>query len=86
MLDIAHTSPTNAPSNLHYGWQGSYRNCEHLIGTELFGSCKTASAVTLGELTEANLETIPNLQRLTFNPYYEQMLEQIQVFVDSTLK
>ena len=86
VLDIAHISPTNAPSNLHYGWQGSYRNCEHLTGTELFGSCKTASAVTLGELTEANLETIPNLQRLTFNPYYEQMLEQIQVFVDSTLK
>ncbi|TLX48066.1 lysophospholipase [Pseudoalteromonas phenolica] len=86
VLDIAHTSPTNAPSNPHYGWQGSYRNCEHLTGTDLFGSCKTANAVTLGELTEANLETTLNLQRLTFNPYYEQMLEQMQLFVESTLK
>ncbi|GMM84040.1 alpha/beta hydrolase [Pseudoalteromonas sp. MTN2-4] len=86
VLDIAHTSPTNAPSNPHYGWQGSYRNCEHLTGTKLFVSCKTANAVTLGELTEANLETTPNLQRLTFNPYYEQMLEQIQGFINNTLK
>ena len=86
VLDIAHTSPTNAPSNPHYGWQGSYRNCEHLTGTKLFVSCKTANAVTLGELTEANLETTPNLQRLTFNPYYEQMLEQMQGFIESTLK
>ncbi|TMO58030.1 alpha/beta hydrolase [Pseudoalteromonas phenolica] len=86
VLDIAHTSPTNAPSNPHYGWQGSYRNCEHLTGTDLFASCKTANAVTLGELTEANLETTPNLQRLTFNPYYDQMLEQMQGFIKSTLR
>jgi esterase/lipase len=84
--DIAHTSPTNAPSNAHYGWQGSYRNCEHLTGTELFASCKTVSSPTLGELTEANLAATPNLQRLTFNPYYEQMLEQMQRFIESTLK
>lgn len=86
VLDIAHTSPTNAPSNPHYGWQGSYRNCEHLTGTELFASCKTTSSPTLGELTEVNLQATPNLQRLTFNPYYEQMLEQMQGFIESTLK
>ena len=86
VLDIAHTSPTNAPSNPHYGWQGSYRNCEHLTGTELFTSCKTTPSPTLGELTEMNLEVTPNLQRLTFNPYYEQMLEQMQGFIESTLK
>ncbi|MEL7479459.1 MAG: alpha/beta fold hydrolase [Pseudomonadota bacterium] len=86
VLDIAHTSPTNAPSNPHYGWQGSYRNCEHLTGTDLFGSCKTTSSPTLGELTEVNLQATPNLQRLTFNPYYEQMLEQMQGFIESTLK
>ena len=86
VLDIAHTSPTNAPSNPHYGWQGSYRNCEHLTGTDLFASCKTTSSPTLGELTEENLQATPNLQRLTFNPYYEQMLEQMQEFIASTLK
>lgn len=86
VFDIAHTSPTNAPSNPHYGWQGSYRNCEHLTGTDLFASCKTTSSPTLGELTEVNLEMTPNLQRLTFNPYYEQMLEQMQRFIESTLK
>lgn len=86
VLDIAHTSPTNVPSNPHYGWQGSYRNCEHLTGTDLFASCKTTSSPTLGELTEENLQATPNLQRLTFNPYYEQMLEQMQGFIASTLK
>ncbi|MAD88251.1 MAG: lysophospholipase [Pseudoalteromonas sp.] len=86
VLDIAHTSPTNASSNPHYGWQGSYRNCEHLTGTDLFASCKTTSSPTLGELTEENLQATPNLQRLTFNPYYEQMLEQMLGFIASTLK
>ena len=86
ILDISHTSPTNAPNNPHYGWLGSYRNCEHLTGADLFASCKTANAVTLGELTETNLVDNPDLQRLTFNPYYEQMFEQVQAFIGGTLK
>lgn len=85
VLNIAHTSPTNAPSNPHYGWNGHYRNCEHLVGSKQFEECKTTDAPMLGETNDATLKIAPSLQRLTFNPYYTQMESAIQVFIQKTL-
>jgi len=81
ILNVAHTSVTNAPTNPHYGWQGSYRNCETAFGSEHYKTCKTTNNAMLGETTNKNLEQYPSLQRLTFNPNFEQMTDTITTFL-----
>jgi len=84
ILNVAHTSVTNSPTNSHYGWQGSYRNCETSFGSEHYKTCKTTTDVTLGETTDKNLAQYPSLQRLTFNPSFEQMTKTISTFISET--
>jgi len=83
--DVAHTSVTNAPSNSHYGIEGRYRNCGHYIGDMgLYQECKTGDDVIVGEKTAHNLQLGKPLYRLTYNPYYQQMLNEISVFLQAT--
>ncbi len=84
IIDVAHTSFTNAPSNPHYGWGGSYRSCGRTFGSEHYQTCKTAIKVVLGETTGVNIEKAPSLQRLTFNPNFEQMTQAITAFINET--
>jgi esterase/lipase len=85
IIDVAHTSMTISPSNLHYGWQGNYRNCEASLGSKHYKTCKKTSNVILGENTEYNLAQQPSLQRLTFNPSFYQMTGVITDFILKTL-
>lgn len=84
VYDIAHTATTNAPSNAHYGIESSYRNCSHYV-TEVtkYLECKQSNKVINGELTVKNLKQHPLIQRLTYNPYYPEMLNSIQAFLRS---
>ncbi len=84
IINVAHTSVTNAPENKHYGWNGSYRNCETAFGSKPYDTCKTTSNTTLGETTATNMEAYPSLQRLTFNPNFTQMTEVITEFLHTT--
>lgn len=84
IVDVAHTAVTNAPSNPHYGWQGNYRNCETAFATEHYQVCKTTEMVKLGETTEKNLAANPSLQRLTFNPNFKQMTNELSNFISKT--
>lgn len=87
VLNIAHTAVTNAPENLHYGQDGSYRNCSHYLKDDKqYQLCKTASLVVKGERTAENLEQDLPLQRLTYNPYYQEMLMSIKQFIAKTSK
>jgi hypothetical protein len=74
------------PTNSHYGWQGSYRNCETLLGTEHYKSCKLDDNIMLGETTLENLEQEPNLNRLTFNPNFQKMTNELSEFLTKTKK
>ena len=82
-MDVAHTAPTNSPTNPHYGWKGSYRNCEM---AKEYSECKTTGVQVFGETSSLNLEKFPNLQRLTFNPNYKQMVAEMNKFIDETRK
>jgi esterase/lipase len=83
--DVAHTSVTNSPSNIHYGIAGNYRNCGHYIGDmALYQQCKTSENVIVGEKTAHNLQQGKPLYRLTYNPYYQQMLNEINIFLQAT--
>lgn len=84
IVNVAHTSVTNSPNNAHYGWQGSYRNCESVSTDVDYAECKTTQQVKLGETTTTNLEKHHSLQRLTFNPDYQKMLTQLRLFIDKT--
>jgi len=82
VYDVAHSGTTNAPNNPHYGIQGQYRNCGHYI-KELtrYLQCKQSDELAKGELTEANLSNHKILQRLTYNPYYQQMQLSMESFL-----
>jgi len=84
IINVAHTAVTNAPTNPHYGWQGSYRNCETSFGTSYYQTCKTTEKAVLGETTGDNLNKHPSLQRLTFNPSFEQMGDVVKLFIKKT--
>lgn len=86
VLNISHNAPTNSPSNPHYGAQGSYKFCEHHFGSEAYEACKTMSVTPIGEITANNLLNHSIVRRLTYNPFYDQMAEQIQVFIEKTQK
>lgn len=80
--DIAHTAPTNNPENLHYGVQGYYRNCTHYADNiSLYKQCKTGTQVHMGETTAHNITHFSPMKRLTYNPYYQQMLQSISQFI-----
>jgi esterase/lipase len=85
VLDIAHGATTHAPSNPHYGINGLYRNCGHyLSGSTNYQLCKEAEYVLLGEITSKNKQLSRPLQRLTFNPYYDEMLKEILIFLEES--
>lgn len=86
MIDVAHTAMTAAPANPHYGWQGNYRHCESHVGSKNYLTCKTANEVVLGETTTKNLNKYPSLQRITFNPAFEEMQTAITEFIAKTQK
>ena len=87
VINIAHTATTNAPSNPHYGKQGAYRNCGHYLNDEeKYYACKTGDNVIYGEITPENLQLAQPLQRLTYNPYYEEMLLTITDFLNDIEK
>lgn len=82
--DIAHVSLTNAPQNQHYGELGYYRSCGHYVSKPAkYLACKVNQNIIKGEITEQNLARYPIVQRLTFNPYYQQMLDSMQGFLTS---
>ena len=85
VYDVAHTAPTNSPDNLHYGTKGKYRNCGHYqTDMEKFRQCKQGTDVIVGERTEINLNLDKPLQRLTYNPFFQEMLEEISLFLKKT--
>ncbi|WP_448549655.1 alpha/beta hydrolase [Thalassotalea fusca] len=85
ILNVAHTAVLNAPSNPHYGWRGHYRNCEAVFGSEHYKICKTTNEPVLGETTSENMESHPYLQRLTFNPGFDQMTKVLTNFIRKPL-
>jgi len=79
---VAHTATINAPSNPYYGENGVYRNCSHYLSdVASYLRCKQSDEIVKGETSKQNLQRYPTLQRLTYNPYYQQMLQQINAFM-----
>jgi hypothetical protein len=83
--DVSHTAATNSPENPHYGIAGQYRNCGHYISDiEQYLHCKNSRKIAVGEVTPENLAKHKLMQRLTYNPYYQDMLAAITTFIRQT--
>ena len=82
IFDVSHIATTHSPDNPHYGVKGEYRNCGHYVkDVERHQACKQSKQVIKGEVTAANLMKDSPIQRLTYNPYYHEMLDDITLFL-----
>ena len=52
--------------------------------SKAYQQCKLTEKPILGETTSANMAKYPALQRLTFNPSFDQMLQTLTVFISQT--
>ena len=85
IFDVAHIATTNSPDNPHYGVNGQYRNCGHYVkDAARYQACKQNKQVIKGEVTAMNLNRELPMQRLTYNPYYQEMLAAMTVFLKAT--
>ena len=85
IFDVAHIATTNSPDNPHYGVNGQYRNCGHYVtDAPRYKACKHNKQVIKGEVTAMNLTRDLPMQRLTYNPYYQEMLEAMTTFLKAT--
>ncbi|GAW94969.1 MULTISPECIES: alpha/beta hydrolase [Colwellia] len=85
IFDVAHIATTNSPDNPHYGVNGRYRNCGHYVKDAVrYQACKQNKQVIKGEVTAMNLKHELPIQRLTYNPYYQEMLADMAKFLQVT--
>ena len=84
ILSQSHISIPFSPANSHYGEKGDYYNCLHYSDAELLFHCLDGnnSDIFYGEITDKNKEQ-GVLRRISWNPDYEYMVDQIDQFMDS---
>lgn len=83
ILSVSHLGLMTPPTHPHYGRDGAYRNCGHYFDMlDLFARCKAGARDWYGEVTPENLgEGL--VERISFNPFYESMLADMQSFLQA---
>ncbi len=85
IIGSSHLSIVLPAYDEYYGVQGNYVNCNHYYPHELdkYIACRThPREVVFGEISAANLQT-GLIQRLMYNPGYEQLCSAMQYFITS---
>jgi esterase/lipase len=81
ILSLSHLSLLLPSSDPVYGDHGRYRDClGYPEGSANWVQCKAGNDTYQGETTQGNLKSHV-IQRLTYNPFYGQMLEQLTLFL-----
>lgn len=82
ILSLGHLGLMTPPEHPHYGVNGNYHYCGQYFGqdNDNFARCKAGESDFYGEGTEANLAR-GVIERITFNPFYDDMLEEIDFFI-----
>lgn len=80
----AHTALLQAPDNPHYGADGALRFCTHYyhLNPEKYRRCKAGAEDCAGEIFTPALDC-GVVRRLTWNPQFEAMLDEIRAFLDA---
>lgn len=88
VLDYSHLALPFSPDNPVYGKKPLYYNCVHYPAYGLqWRMCKGLESLAgqvpaLGEITRRNLQ-LPVLRRLTYNPAFESMTDDLLRFLDA---
>lgn len=83
IISFSHQSILIPPDDEHYGKHGKYRNCLHYQRNSAeFKRCQEGKSDWIGELTTENKDK-GILQRLTWNPKFEEMIGEIDNFTDN---
>jgi len=79
---FSHTSIIQSPDNPHYGQRGSQRVCAHYYRTDplKYARCRAGEEDCLGEIFTDSVDC-PVVRRLSFNPLYAGLLDEINVFL-----
>lgn len=79
---FAHTSLIQSPANPHYGAQGAQRVCAHYYRMDpaRYQRCKAGEEDCLGEIFDET-QACRVIRRLTYNPLFEEMLEEMRAFM-----
>ena len=86
VLNIAHMSIPYHPDNRYFGRDGLYRDCGQylpIIPNDEVAACQRNDENWRGELDSTNDKTYLPLQRLTFNPLFEETVEDMNEFLES---
>lgn len=82
VTEMSHLSLVASPGNAHYGRKGDYRNCLHYLqNLEKMERCKSEIGIPAGEILAEKL-TGPVFMRLTYNPDFDGLLNEIDSFLD----
>ena len=86
IASFSHQSVHIAPANAHYGPNGDYRSCGQASGAsaEAVARCLAAPHPWRGEVFGGNRVAIPGgvpAARLTYNPQFGELLEQVDEFL-----
>ena len=81
---FSHTALLQSPGNPHYGAEGSYRFCTHYYFLDQckYRRCKAGEEDCLGEMFHESPDC-QVVRRLTWNPFYDDMLEEIRSFLET---
>lgn len=83
IISSSHMAMMVAPENPHYGQQGDYAFCNHYYRTnpDMYKRCKAFKEDCLGEIY-SNSDSTAVLRRLTYNPWYSELLQELDKFIE----
>lgn len=86
VLSLAHPGLVIPMYDPQFGWDGKYRDCTHYYrqNAELYQRCHDGGREVYGETTPENLQQ-GVLERIGFNPFYQDMFRSIDEFLSPVL-
>jgi esterase/lipase len=82
ILSVSHLGLMTPDSHPYYGRDGAYRNCGHYSAqSDNFDLCKSGQRNYYGEASAENRQQ-GILERIAFNPFYADMLNEIDSFIN----
>ncbi len=82
IVSLSHVCILMPADDPHYGKNGDYRYChQYDIDDPRRETCQTKKDIVMGETTGENLEKYPVMARLTYNPFFDELLKEIGAFL-----
>lgn len=79
---LSHMAVHGAPDNPYYGANGSYRICSwYYADAEQYDACRTTEHNWFGERGEALTERSEVAARLSWNPYFDALMQRVALFM-----